>query len=306
MSWEDVSSLPGGKPTAGAFRGASEPIVAERKDWTLWERMSFFWRAPAEHPRSRIARRVILTPQYLYAERADGARGRVPLDDVHGVRSEGAFLVYGVRGAEDLILPARAECPVQRQIHDHLGEADVPLFTWRDHSIGLLILLGCVAALPFFHALDTLGPQLFHELGTLKQLLALALVLAGFYSLVGGRRIRIDRVGVRVAIGLFGQWVFVVPPDEVLQPQLKSRTVSSGKSQSRKPVRRGWELSLTLRSPRWLGGLPRRASVELGYYSYGVNGGSGRFPSKAQAKQAAIHDAERIQRMLGCEPARWR
>lgn len=290
MSWEEVEAWPGGE-RGGAFRGAAEPIVAERRGVTLRERLRLFWHSTPEHPLSRVAERVVVTPRYVYVQRREGRPLRVPLERLHGERLEAGRVVYGVRGGDDLLLPYRDRCEVQVQL-DAAVRGGEPIEPWRASrdvgkwlTLALSVVILAMASFgfpPFSPVRESVG----------QGLLVLAYASAAVLFVVWGpTHWRIDSVAVTRVRGVFRTFSFSIPPERV------RRVVVSGLWFTKRGTSHqiGWEVRLELVAPARLG------STALPSAMVALQSFSGREETLGRAEADARALAERLRRLLSLE-----
>lgn len=301
MSWERVEAWPGAE-AGGAFRGAAEPVVAERRGVTWRERARLFWHSSPEHPLARTAERVAVTPRHVYVERRDRARVRLPLERLHGARLDAGQVVYGVREGEDLLLPYRAGCPVQLQLDAAArGGAPVDPYETTEGQVGALVVLwmaGCGAlsllmSYPPSEAVERIRGGLFlaeSALGTYAGIAAALLALLAL--LLGSSRWRIDAVTVRRTRGILPFLTFSLPPEEVRRAVVRHEWSDP----NRGPRRRvGVSVHLELVRPRRLGTLRPHLRHAITRRSF-----SRTHPTEQETADAqALALAERLHALLG-------
>ncbi len=304
MSWEEVEALPSGR-TGGVFRGSAEPVVAQRNGATLRERVGLWWRSTPDHPSDRAARRIVLSSRYVYVERFDGTLGRVRLDQLHGERLHAkGLLLYGVRQAEDLMLPYRAGCEVQRHIASAVrGKTTEQPWCETHGLVGWVLLAAVLAALSaivFVEYDPAEGWARIRENGMWTSESALGLyagigliVLALLAFLWGPSRWRIDEVALTRTRGALPWMPFTLPPEAFRGTRI---TPSYHKTKNRPRYHSGWHVRLLLADKQRVGSLFKTQHVVLKYFSFG---GARPAPDKqAAVSEAAQQLARRIEALL--------
>lgn len=267
MSWEPFERWPG-EDAGGAFRGASEPRIAERRGLTVGDRVRLFLADRPDLPAARVAERVALSARHVYVERRDGSRERVARARLEGARRDGPLLVVGVADGEDLFLPSREREPVQERLVEQLGIAE-PLRIARGQ---VATLLGSVSLAAFGVALLQSYPlrQVVEHaragLWTSESSLGfhggvLALALAALLVLWAPSLTTIDRTGVERRRGLFRAWVSRRPPEDFSAVAVLPHRGKRGKYGSVTTV--AYSARVRLRREGRLGSLTRVRHVEL-------------------------------------------
>ena len=221
MSWEPFEQWPG-DARGGAFRGASEPLLAERRGLSLSERVRIWLGSSPDFPLTRVATRLALTGRHVYVERRDGSRTRVARERVRGHRVEGPFALFAVEGAEDLVLPHRPECDLQGVLESGDERATPMLY---DAGLVASAVASTVAAIASLWILADLGAARVWELmrrgppfseSALTAYAGVGLAaLALFFFLWGPSRVRVDRAGILRRRGVIPWLAFRCTPDEV-------------------------------------------------------------------------------------------
>ena len=276
MSWEDVDELPGKPGAGGAFRGAAEPVVAQRTGLTIGERLRLFWYSTPEEPTGRAARRILVTPQHVYVQRVDGSLSRVRHDALRGERVEpGGRLVIGVRDDEDLLLPHRAGCEAEKRLIAIVrGEAaPEPWREWRGVILAAVFTIGAFAlgtGLLIQYPIETMVEHVGRGLYTSESALgtyggAAGLLAALLLFFFGGSRWQVDAVGVTRGRGILGWMRSIVPPERFRRAVLRPAYV---KPKNRARYHAGWWVQLELREKGRVGTLFPVKSVSLGYFPF--------------------------------------
>jgi len=228
MGWESVESLPGERRGgAGAFRGQAEPVVAERGAPSPRERLVLFWRSTPELTYRRSAKRLVLTPSYLYVERLDSDLSRVRRGALRGRRLDRGRVVYGIVDGEDLALLPRAGCEVTDALEAQLrGESEPlePIAIRRGHEMSVMgfgAALACAWAVSEEYSMTRALSRIHDGYYTSEVVLSLygvvALVSLGLAILLAAPvRIRIDAIGVHIARGIF-PWLYTLVEPETLR-----------------------------------------------------------------------------------------
>lgn len=106
MSWESVEEWPN-NGTSSVYRGAAEIIVAQRAGLSVFERLVLWWHSTTDLPFAEVAEDVVVTPNYVYVRKQDGAQMRVRRDLLVQGRLEGRRRQYSVPNGTDLVLSDR-------------------------------------------------------------------------------------------------------------------------------------------------------------------------------------------------------
>lgn len=220
MSWERFESWPG-EGAGGAFRGSSEPVLAQCGGLSLAQRVRLFWRSSPDLPAGRIAERVMLTAAHVYAQRRDGTRERAPREALVGMRRDGPVLVVGVLDAEDLFVPWHARCPVEAALTEQLGRKGE--LRWQHGRLAGAVTAFIAGAWsidwlrehPPARAIDHIAQGMFTSDAVLY---AGGGILVGLVALLGllwiPAWVRVDATGVEVRRGLIPWLPFRRPPED--------------------------------------------------------------------------------------------
>jgi hypothetical protein len=298
VSWEAFDAWPG-EASQGPFRGAHEPVVATRVGLTARERSAAYWASSPDRPLARLATRVVLTNAYIYLERRDGSRGRVAREQIVGVRREGPFLVFGVAQAEDLLLPARAGCPVQAALFAGLprvqGEGPGELRSSSGVYTGAAFGVAGLLAIPFLlhdHPAASALAHLRAGLYTSETVLfvagaLLAFLLALFFLLWAPMRARIDPTGIEIARGVVPWLVFRREPEAFAWVDMRLLLAEGrGRQRTLVPVPYGYVIEARLRSRQRFATLSRTLHVPVAWRTGRVDPSVLRKEGAAFAQQA--------------------
>ncbi len=248
-------------------------MLAKREGATFRDRWVLFWSHSPDHDSKRAARRLMLTSNYLYVQRFDHWKGRVPVAKLRGCRRMDGRLLFGVEGGEDLILMHRPGDEVQAELLKKAGGSGHPwteIHHFRESMIIAMFLVGLAFGMfgsyPLAEVRDRWASGLYTAevcLGFYAAVLAVVAVAA--IVLWVPSRIYVDRLGVERTRGLFGLLRFYIPADQVKlvvtqrgRPGFESRLVFTDK------VRVG-TLGLTesLRVQRFTGSAARNLTLRL-------------------------------------------
>jgi len=223
MSWESIDRWPGESRQGGAFRGSAEPVLASRSAPSAPENLVIWWRSTPELPYARTARQVALTSHYVYVERYDGSRERVPLSKLRGRRRDRRLMRYGVVDGEDLVLPHRRGCDLQADLARRLRGAPGRMIVARHGVLGAILLAVFAGFLASVFGAETSmrGIEESFEHGLLTSEALVMLYAAAFSALVAAwallwipSRYRVDDLGVERARGLVPWLPFHRPPED--------------------------------------------------------------------------------------------
>lgn len=223
MSWESFDRWPGEASDGGAFRGRSEPVLAKREGATFRDRWVLFWSHSPDHDSKRAARRLMLTSNYLYVQRFDHWKGRVPVAKLRGCRRMDGRLLFGVEGGEDLILMHRPDDELQTELLKQAGGSGQP---WSNTHypqgamVAAAFLFGVAVAQFRAHPFAVVRDRWESGLYTAETCLGfyaavLSVIAIAVLLLWVPSRISVDRLGVERARGMSGLFTFYVPADQV-------------------------------------------------------------------------------------------
>ncbi len=235
MSWQETDHWPDGRSEGGAFRAAAEVIVARRGAPTLWDRVRLWWHSTPDHPFGAIARRVVLTPNWLYCETRRGGRRRVSLDQVRGRRREAGRVIYAVADGDDLVIADRGGDALERALDEKLGATG----EWRSSAATEVVFFASAFALAA--ALWATFAYRDEAIERIQGGLITAEAALGLYAGLGGvllvllfitffpQRYVADSLGLTSVRGLFG-WVRSTIPVERITGVEVDRFITYDKS----------------------------------------------------------------------------
>jgi hypothetical protein len=288
MSWEPFESWPG-EGGQGAFRGASEPVLAQCRGLSLAQRLRFFWSSSPDLPAKRVAERVAVTGAHVYVERRDGTRERVTREALQGIRRDGPVTVVGVLEGEDIFVPSHERCPVEETLRVQLGRQG--RITFRENIPGAAVLALAAGALGTHllsqHSLWRAVAHLHHELYTSETVIGVscglaAVALALVVMLWVPAWVTVDATGVEVRRGLVPWLPFRVPAEEIKHASYTPQRDKNGHLL-------GYRVTAVLREAKRFASLSPRTHVTVGYVR----------ADYAQASESAQKQAEEAHRILG-------
>lgn len=251
----------------GAFRGGTEPVLAERAGPGLLERFWLFWHSTPDQPVAHAAKRATLTQAYLYVQRFDGKRRRVARERLHGVRRTRHRVLVGVAEDDDLVLPHRPGCALQRELIDGLSPGAGAAWATRHYVVmAMLMALVCGFGAFFFVSFTMDDAMMAWREGTYLANEAIpfyAGLIAGALALVSvfwmPMWLRVDRLGVEVRRGMVPWLVFFAPREEVVGSRVRKHVVKN-----KNGTTETWIAELELRQPMRLGTFAKDKWVRLG------------------------------------------
>jgi hypothetical protein len=288
MSWQPLEQMPdeaqaGSARGVGPFRQQAEPVVALRTGPTLRERARLFFGSTPDLPSARAGRRLLLTHEHLYVERADGTKERVRRADLRGRREERGRVIYGVRDGEDLALLERGYCPVMAALDQQLEQQAEAVethlgFVSAAKRVAVAICLGAVLAL----RLDRLG-QGWHFVENPKQLLILIPIGLFLHALfLRPERLRVDKLGLHRRFGVLPLFHENIDPEDIEEVVVENHHLRGELV--------GLQVTLVRRGPNALPG--KRRGVVLETYDT-------RSWGKVASSTIAHDMAERVAELLG-------
>jgi hypothetical protein len=236
VSWEKTDEWPDGRTEGGAFRAAAEVIVARREAPTLRDRVRLWWHSTPDHPFGAIARRVVLTPGWLYCETRAGGRQRVHASQLRGSRREAGRVIYAIADGDDLVIADRGGDALERALDEKVGTTG----EWRSPSAFVPVFIFSAIALAIslfatFQYRDEAIDRIERGLTTAESALGLYAGLGGvllvllFITFFPQRWIA-DSLGLTSVRGLFG-WVRSTVPVERISGVIVDRfTTRNNKS----------------------------------------------------------------------------
>jgi len=235
VSWEKTDEWPDGRTEGGAFRAAAEVIVAVREAPTLRDRIRLWWHSTPDHPFGAIARRVVLTPHWLYCETRAAGRQRVHIDQVRGSRREAGRVTYAIADGADLVIADRGGDALERALDEKAGTTG----EWRSPAAFVPVLIFsaiglAIALLATFQYRDEAVEEIQHGMTTSEAALGLYAGLGGvclvllFITFFPQRWVA-DSLGLTSVRGLFG-WVRSMVPVERIDRVIAGRFTTRNKS----------------------------------------------------------------------------
>lgn len=238
VSWEKTDEWPDGRTEGGAFRAAAEVIVARREAPTLRDRIRLWWHSTPDHPFGAIARRVVLTPSWLYCETRSGGRQRVHVEQVRGSRREAGRVIYAIADGDDLVIADRGGDALERALDERLGSTG----EWRSPAAYVPVVIFsfvmvsiALAAVAYYR--DEAVEEIQRGLTTSESALGLYAGLGGvllmllFITFFPQRWVA-DSLGLTSVRGLFGWVRSTVPVERVAAVVVDSFTTRNKNSSS--------------------------------------------------------------------------
>ncbi|MCA9577591.1 MAG: hypothetical protein R3B40_20205 [Polyangiales bacterium] len=215
MSWQPVERMPDESRGDGSpFRRQAEPVLAARSAPTLAERARLYLGSTPDLPSERAGRRILLTREHLYVERADGTKQRVRRADLSGRREERGRVVYGVRDGEDVALLTRRDCQVMDALDAQLGAAALPVTTYLHFRRAAAIAAGNVG---FLWVCDMASRSQVWRISEhpARVLVFIPLIAVLYAVLVRPERVRVDTLGIHRRFGLVPILHENIPADRI-------------------------------------------------------------------------------------------
>lgn len=289
MSWDKTEDWPDGRTDGGAFRAAAEVIVASREAPTLRDRLRLWWHSTPDHPFGAIARRVVLTPHWLYVETRAGGRQRTHVDALRGSRREAGRVIYAVADGEDLVIADRGGDALERALDEKVGTSG----EWRSPAAFVTVVISSLIALAV--ALSAILVYREEALGEIRRGLTTSEAALGLYAGLGGvlvvllfitffpQRYVADSLGITSVRGLFG-WVRSTVPVERVSGVVVNRFTRRDRQANRSYVHHVVEIVLD--NP------PRRLRIVAGGYPLGKAGPKGQEARQIAQRVARLYDVE--------------